>query len=91
LRSGGLILLETPNPKNVLVGSCNFYFDPTHRNPLPDAVLKYLVESRGFIVIETFGLNPSDEQPVQNDSELARRFNEYFYGPMDYAIVAQKI
>jgi len=91
LRSNGLILLETPNPRNIMVGSCNFYFDPTHRNPLPDPVLRFLVESRGFIVSEAFGLNPSDEKPLAGDSEVARRFNDYFYGPMDYAIVARKV
>jgi O-antigen chain-terminating methyltransferase len=91
LRPGGLLLLETPNPQNVLVGSCNFYFDPTHRNPLPSPVLRFLVESRGFVIVETFGLNPSDENPIAGDSELAKRFNEYFYGPMDYAIVARKV
>ena len=83
--------METPNPENVMVGSCNFYFDPTHRNPLPNAVLRFLVESRGFIVVESFGLNPSDEKPLAADSEVARRFNQYFYGPMDYAIVARKV
>ena len=91
LHSGGLILLETPNPRNIMVGSCNFYFDPTHRNPLPAEVLRFFIESRGFIVLDTICLNPSDEKPVQSDSEVAARFNEYFYGPMDYAIVARKV
>ncbi len=91
LQPQGLLLLETPNPQNVMVGSCNFYFDPTHRHPLPTPVLSFMVESRGFVVLKTFGLNPSDEKPLANDSELAQRFNEYFYGPMDYAIVARKI
>jgi SAM-dependent methyltransferase len=91
LRPGGILLLETPNPTNVLVGSCNFYFDPTHRNPIPSPVLRFLVESRGFVVHSTFGLNPSDEKPLPADSELAQRFNDYFYGPMDYAIVARKV
>ena len=91
LRAGGLLLLETPNPENVLVGSCNFYFDPTHRNPLPPPVLKFLVESRGFLIAETYGLNPSDGKPVAGESELVQRFNQYFYGPMDYAIVARKV
>lgn len=90
LKSGGLILLETPNPRNVLVGSCNFYFDPTHRNPLPSEVLRFLVQSRGFGGIEILLLNPSDEQPVAGDSELVDRFNRYFYGPMDYGIAAWK-
>ena len=52
LRPGGVVIFETPNPQNVLVGSCNFYFDPTHRNPLPYQVLKFLVEARGFVDVK---------------------------------------
>lgn len=48
LRPGGLILLETPNPENLSVGSCYFYMDPTHRNPLPPQMLRWIVEARGF-------------------------------------------
>jgi len=91
LQPGGVVLFETPNPQNVLVGSCNFYFDPTHRNPLPSQVLKFLIESRGFVSVKILNLNPSDEAPVEGDSELAKRFNQYFYGPMDYGLVAWKI
>lgn len=91
LQPGGVVIFETPNPQNVLVGSCNFYFDPTHRNPLPSQVLKFLIESRGFVGVKILNLNPSDEAPVEGDSELAKRFNQYFYGPMDYGLVAWKI
>jgi 2-polyprenyl-3-methyl-5-hydroxy-6-metoxy-1,4-benzoquinol methylase len=87
LKPGGAVIFETPNPQNVLVGSCNFYFDPTHRNPLPSQVTKFLLESRGFVRVEILNLNPSDDTPVDETSELARRFNKYFYGPMDYAVV----
>jgi len=87
LKPGGLIICETPNPQNVLVGTCNFYFDPTHRNPLPSPITQFLLESRGFTDVQVLNLNPSDEAPVAGDSELVRRFNQYFYGPMDYAVV----
>jgi 2-polyprenyl-3-methyl-5-hydroxy-6-metoxy-1,4-benzoquinol methylase len=87
VKPGGLLILETPNPENVLVGACNFYLDPTHRNPLPPAFTKFLLESRGFTNVEILSLNPSDEAPVAGDSDLARRFNQYFYGPMDYAVI----
>ena len=90
LKPGGAVIFETPNPQNVLVGSCNFYFDPTHRNPLPSQVTKFLVESRGFVGVEVLNLNPSDDTPVEENSELARRFNKYFYGPMDYAVVGYR-
>jgi 2-polyprenyl-3-methyl-5-hydroxy-6-metoxy-1,4-benzoquinol methylase len=87
VKPGGVVIFETPNPENVLVGSCNFYFDPTHRNPLPAPVLKFLVESRGFQNVRVLKLNPSDEALVKGTSELTKRFNQYFYGPMDYAVV----
>ena len=90
LSPGGALLVETPNPRNVLVGTCNFYFDPTHRNPIPSEVLKFLIESRGFTRIEVLPLNPSNQAPVEGESDLVNRFNDYFYGPMDYGIVAFK-
>ena len=90
LKPGGLVIFETPNPHNVLVGSCNFYFDPTHRNPIPSQVLSFLIEARGFVDVQVMNLNPSDDTPVDDDSELAKRFNEYFYGPMDYAVVGYR-
>jgi len=83
-------MLETPNPRNVLVGSCNFYFDPTHRNPLPSEVLQLWVETRGFDAIKVLPLNPSDAMPVPGDSEIVNRFNQYFYGPMDYGLIAYR-
>ena len=87
VKPGGVVIFETPNPQNVLVGSCNFYFDPTHRNPLPSPVLQFLLESRGFQKVQVLKLNPSDEAPVKGNTDLAKRFNEYFYGPMDYAVL----
>jgi O-antigen chain-terminating methyltransferase len=90
LTPGGVLILETPNPRNVLVGSCNFYLDPTHRNPFPSEALQLLVETRGFERIDVLPLNPSDAEPVPGDSELVHRFNQYFYGPMDYGLVAHK-
>jgi O-antigen chain-terminating methyltransferase len=90
LRPGGLLVFETPNPQNVLVGSCNFYFDPTHRNPIPPPVLKFFLESRGFTRVDVMELNPSDAPNVEGDSELVQRFNRLFYGPMDYAVIGRK-
>lgn len=87
---GGAVVFETPNPQNVLVGSCNFYFDPTHRHPLPSQMLKFLVESRGFARVEVMNLHPAEIVPVAGDSDIVKRFNELFYGAMDYAIIGWK-
>lgn len=91
LRPGGLAIFETPNPDNVLVGSNFFYMDPTHRHPLPSELMEFLLESRGFDGIEVLNLHPWESGRIGGDSEVANRFNDYFYGPMDYAIVARKV
>jgi SAM-dependent methyltransferase len=90
LRSGGVMIFETPNPRNVTVGSCNFYFDPTHKNPLPPEVLQFMARYSGFEPAQILPLNPSDHPRVLEDSDLAHRFNELFYGSMDYAVIGWK-
>jgi O-antigen chain-terminating methyltransferase len=90
LRPGGVVIFETPNPENVLVGSKYFYMDPTHRNPLPSELLEFLLDSRGFEAIEILNLHPWESARIAGEGELTERFNTYFYGPMDYAIVGRK-
>ena len=90
LTRGGLVILETPNPENFMVGSHTFYTDPTHRNPIPSHTLKFLLESRGFSRTEIIRLRPWDEARIEGDSEIVKRFNEYFYSSPDYAITAWK-
>jgi len=90
LKSGGIAIFETPNPQNVLVGSCNFYLDPTHRNPLPSPMMKFMAEARGLCRVEVMHLHPYPEALRVDGAELAERFNAYFYGPQDYALVGYK-
>jgi O-antigen chain-terminating methyltransferase len=91
LKPGGLAIFETPNPHNLLVGSANFYTDPTHRNPLPSPTLKFLAEARGLCRIEVINLHPFPEAFHVVGSEVAERFNEYFYGAQDYAVMGWKV
>jgi O-antigen chain-terminating methyltransferase len=92
LTSGGLAIFETPNPQNVLVGSHTFYFDPTHRNPIPSAVMRFLAEARGLCRVKILELHPYSEafRVQEADLDVAKRFNEYFYGPQDYAVIGWK-
>lgn len=91
LRPGGVAIFETPNPENVLVGSNFFYLDPTHHHPLPSELMQFLFDSRGFHPIEVLNLHPWDSGRVGGEGELAERFNGYFFGPMDYAILGWKL
>jgi 2-polyprenyl-3-methyl-5-hydroxy-6-metoxy-1,4-benzoquinol methylase len=91
LKPGGVAILETPNPENVLVGSHTFYLDPTHRNPLPSALVKLIAEARGLCRVEVMDLHSSEAYRIEDAGlEITKRFNEYFYGPQDYAVVGWK-
>jgi 2-polyprenyl-3-methyl-5-hydroxy-6-metoxy-1,4-benzoquinol methylase len=91
LKPGGVAIFETPNPENVLVGSYTFYLDPTHRNPLPSAVVKFMAEARGLCRVEVMPLHSLEAYRMEEAGlEITKRFNEYFYGPQDYAVVGWK-
>ena len=97
LRPGGVLILETPNPENVLVGSCMFYMDPTHLHPIPPPLLQWTVQARGFEqpVIErlTDHRGSPDLTPVPGDVPGAEQINQmiaWFTAPPDYAVVASK-
>ncbi len=92
LKPGGVAIYETPNPENLIVGACNFYLDPTHRNPLPPALTGFLLESRGLSRIEIKRLNPfpDNNRIIGKEQELLNRCNELFYGFQDYAVICYK-
>ena len=92
LKPDGLLILETPNPGNILVGSCSFYLDPTHRNPLPSAMLRFFVEARGFTDSRILELcpDPALSQYLSAEDSPSKRINDYLYGPRDYGIIAHK-
>nr|WP_314863339.1 class I SAM-dependent methyltransferase [uncultured Undibacterium sp.] len=91
LRPDGLIIFETPNPENLTVGACNFYFDPTHRNPIVPAVAQFMAKQRGFAKADILRLHPYPEEVLLvEDSELAVRVNRALYSSQDFAVIAWK-
>jgi len=86
---GGILLLETPNPSNLLVAAKTFYYDPTHRAPVPAELTQLVVEALGFTEVRILELHPADAARVNDPSPLGTRFDELFAGPQDYAIVAR--
>jgi len=87
LKPGGLLILETPNPENLVVGACNFFLDPTHLRPIPPLLLSFLPEHHGFARVRTVRLQESAE--IRTRSNL--RLMDVLGGVSpDYAVVAQK-
>lgn len=98
LRPGGLMILETPNPENLMVGAFSFYMDPTHRNPLPPGLMFWLARSRGFaeVRIERLTHARAVEFPALLDEDQPgasslNRIIEQFRAPLDYAVIARKL
>ncbi|WP_026732955.1 class I SAM-dependent methyltransferase [Fischerella sp. PCC 9605] len=91
LKPSGLVIYETPNSQNVQVGSHLFYIDPTHRNPLPSIMVKFVAEIRGLCNVKVINLNPFSKEFKLIGSEVAEQFSDYFYGPQDYAIIGYKL
>jgi SAM-dependent methyltransferase len=88
LRKGGLAIFETPNPRNLIVGSTTFHLDPTHIKPLPSEVLQILLETVGFDQVETRPLHPSDAlESMVRIHKVDRHLATLLFGPQDYAIV----
>lgn len=48
LQPGGLLIMETPNPENLVVATSGFYLDPSHLRPIPPMLLEFVVEFAGF-------------------------------------------
>ncbi|MFN5952122.1 MAG: class I SAM-dependent methyltransferase [Dolichospermum sp.] len=91
IKPQGLVIFETPNPDNVLVGSNTFYLDPTHINPLPSATIKFISENFGLDNVQVIRLHPYPESAKLDGQGTAEGFNDLFYGPQDYAIVGYKL
>lgn len=89
VRPGGLVLFETPNPENLIVGACNFYTDPTHRNPLPPALMAFMLESRGFVNVRIDRRHPADPALLLQgeDQALTQTLNRLLFGAQDYAVI----
>jgi O-antigen chain-terminating methyltransferase len=87
LLPGGMLILETPNPENLVVGCSRFYLDPTHKRPIPAELLSFLAEYTGFERVKVLRLQES--AALRGDSAVALRDVLDGVSP-DYALVAQK-
>lgn len=87
LKPAGLLILETPNPENLVVAGYHFYVDPTHMRPVPPQLLSFLTEYCGFC--RTKILRPREDPSLAVDRPLG--VLDVLGGvSADYAVIAQK-
>ncbi len=99
LRPGGVLILETPNTANVLVGASapRSHLD----RPVHPEVLEFVVSARGFADVEVRFLHPDPARlewsPDAEDIALkplapvVERLNELLFGPRDVAVVGRRV
>ena len=82
---GGMLILETPNPENIITGACDFYTDFTHLHPIPVNSLMFLAEYQHFVNPIILRLHPDNMQQIEQD-----KLQQLLYGPRDYALITYK-
>ncbi len=97
LRSGGLLLVESPNPDSLRVGAGLFWVDPTHRVPVHPDALEFVMKALGFEVVEKRLVRPFPPEqalatPDQPEAvrQLAARLDAWLSGPRDFVVLARK-
>ncbi|CAD6509648.1 hypothetical protein LMG27952_00298 [Paraburkholderia hiiakae] len=85
---GGVLIMETPNPENIVVAGSLFYMDPTHRQPLPPPLLSFAAEYAGFERVKILRLQ--EPQSLHNPAAAISLLNVLEGVSPDYSVVAQK-
>jgi O-antigen chain-terminating methyltransferase len=50
LKSGGVLVIETPNPECLAIFATHFYIDPTHTRPVPPALCLFISKNRVWAI-----------------------------------------
>ena len=96
LKSGGFLVIETPNAESLLVSASEFWRDPTHLAPRHPAALTVLAREQGFSIDEIAAIHPFPEGTaieVSGPPELRRAIeavNARLFGPQDLRLVLKK-
>ncbi|MEH2418605.1 class I SAM-dependent methyltransferase [Nostoc sp.] len=90
LKPEGIAIFETPNPKNLVVGACNFYSDPTHRNPVFPETIQFCLSFKGLSNVQLMYLNPVEDSPFDKPDIESLTLKNWFFGSRDYAVIGYK-
>jgi len=95
LRSGGLLVIETPNAESLAVSASEFWRDPTHLAPRHPAALTLLGREHGFEVDEIRAIHPFPEgnrfaAANEETRALVDALNERIFGGQDLRLVLRR-
>jgi O-antigen chain-terminating methyltransferase len=86
--------MATPNAATLTVSAHSFYFDPSHRRPIPPELFRFLLEVEGFTDVEVRSYARSEDRlredvpagPIRENVEL---LNRTLFGDRDYAVIGR--
>jgi SAM-dependent methyltransferase len=96
LQRGGVLVIETINPRSSYALGNHFYADTSHVRPVHPETLRYICEQVGFTLVELEERSPhpllrlSDDLPEGAVGEAVEALLENVFGHQDYVIVATK-
>ena len=98
LRSGGLLMIETPNAESLLVSGSEFWRDQTHLAPRHPAALTLLAREYGFEIDEIRAVHDFPEGTriaiSPDDPPSLRRvidaINARLFGPQDLRLILRR-
>jgi SAM-dependent methyltransferase len=101
LAPGGILILETPNPRCLMVLAETFYKDPSHVHPLHPDMMQFLLETTGFQEVELRFSSPVDAAmripplaapgaDIEQFNRGVERLNSLLFGFQDYAVIGRK-
>jgi hypothetical protein len=95
LRSGGLLIIETPNAESLAVSASEFWRDPTHLAPRHPAALTLLGREHGFAIDEIRAIHPFPEgnrliAANEETRTLVDALNARIFGGQDLRLVLRQ-
>jgi O-antigen chain-terminating methyltransferase len=96
LRRGGVLLIETINPRSSYAMGNHFYADTSHVRPVHPETLRYICEQAGFSTVDLEERSPhpllalADGLPEGAVGEAVEVLLDNVFGHQDYIIVATK-
>jgi O-antigen chain-terminating methyltransferase len=94
LEPGAPLVMATPNPRTLTVGAHSFWFDPSHRRPIPPELFEFYLKVEGFtdVEIRTYARSERrlrEDVPEGPIRENVRTLNEALFGDRDYAVIGR--